>query len=91
LLDEPLSSIDPEGKVEITRIISNLKKDRIIIATCHDPEIFLDIVDDIMVFGKGMYYVGKPVEVLNVKILERIYGDAIIKLKEHIHIYDHHN
>jgi len=91
LLDEPLSSIDPEGKVEITRIISNLKKDRIIIATCHDPEIFLDIVDDIMVFGKGIYYVGKPMEVLNVKILEKIYGDAIIKLKEHIHIYDHHN
>ncbi len=91
LLDEPLSSIDPEGRMDITNIVSNLKKDKIIIITCHDPEIFLPISDNVVLFGKGIYYIGKHKETFNINILERIYGKSAIKLKDHIHIYDHHN
>lgn len=91
LLDEPLSSIDPEGKVEIVNIISSLRKDKILMITSHDPEIFLSISDDIMVLGKGVYYIGKPSEILDVKILEKIYGGSIIKFKDHIHIHDYHS
>lgn len=91
LLDEPLSSIDPEGKIGIIDIISNLKKDKITLITCHDPEIFLSISDSVMVFGKGAYCIGKPAEILNTTVLEKIYGKSAIKLKDHIHIYDQHN
>ncbi|MCS7111181.1 MAG: metal ABC transporter ATP-binding protein [Ignisphaera sp.] len=91
LLDEPLSSIDPEGKMEIIDVISILKKDKIILITCHDPEIFLGICDNVMIFGRGVYYIGKPMEVLNIDVLGRIYGKSVIKFKDHVHIYDHHN
>ncbi|MEM2389234.1 MAG: metal ABC transporter ATP-binding protein [Ignisphaera sp.] len=90
LLDEPLSSIDPEGKTGIIDIISNLRKDKIIIITCHDPEMFLPITDDIMIFGKGTYYIGKPMEILKMDVLKKVYGKSAIRLKDHVHIYDHH-
>ncbi|ADM28406.1 ABC transporter related [Ignisphaera aggregans DSM 17230] len=91
LLDEPFSSIDPEGRKVFADMIIDLKRDKLIILTCHDPIILVNQSDNIMVIGRGSYVIGKPGEVLRDEILRKFYGDSIFGVEKHIHIYDFHS
>lgn len=90
LLDEPLSSIDPEGRVEIANVIGSLSKTKIVFATCHDPEMLLKYTSFVMLLGKGKYVMEKPENVLRGDVLRKFYGDAVIEFVDHIHVCDYH-
>lgn len=90
-LDEPLSAIDVEGRTIIVNIFSKLKEgNRIIIITCHDPELLMNFTDYVILLGKGMYVFGEPGEVLKPSILSKFYHISYVELEKHIHIYDYH-
>ncbi|ADB57249.1 metal ABC transporter ATP-binding protein [Archaeoglobus profundus] len=90
LLDEPLSAIDPLGKVEFVELIGSLAKDKLVILTSHDPILFLRYTNEIVVLNRTFYRVGKPEDVLTVNVLREVYGDSAVKLEEHVHISDAH-
>uniref|UniRef100_A0A7C4BD21 Metal ABC transporter ATP-binding protein n=1 Tax=Ignisphaera aggregans TaxID=334771 RepID=A0A7C4BD21_9CREN len=90
LLDEPFSSLDPEGKFDIAHLLGGLRKEKIVIATCHDPELLMVQTDLIMFMGRGFYIVGKPSEVLRGDVLRKVYGESIVEFADHIHICDFH-
>ena len=90
LLDEPFSSVDPEGKIDITHLFRELKKEKIVIATCHDPEMLLEQTDLMMLIGRGYYTIGKPSEIMKSDTLRKIYGESIMEFANHIHICDYH-
>ncbi len=90
LLDEPFTSIDPEGRKVFANMIVDLKRDKLVILTCHDPIILINQSNYIMIIGRGSYVIGRPSEVMRDDILRKFYGDSIFGLEKHIHIYDSH-
>ncbi len=90
LLDEPLSAIDPVGKVEFVKLISELSKNKLVIVTSHDPILFLPYTKEIVVLNRTFYRIGKPENILTLKILKEVYGESAMLLREHVHISDAH-
>jgi len=90
-LDEPLSAIDIEGRAVIANIVGKLKENnKIIIITCHDPELLMDFTDYIVLLGRGIHVFGKPKEVLKPSVLSELYHASYVELEKHIHICDYH-
>ncbi len=90
LLDEPLSAVDPLGKVELAEIIGELAKSKLILVTSHDPILLLPYTDQIILLNRSYYIIGKPEEILTVDVLKNVYGESAILLEEHVHISDEH-
>jgi len=90
LLDEPLSAIDPLGKAEIAKLIGQLSSKKLIIVTSHNPSLLLRFTRKILLLGRGFYVYGNVSEVMNPKVLRRIYGSSIITDGENVHIMDSH-
>lgn len=91
IMDEPLSAVDPLGKVELTNIINYLSRSRLVIVTCHDPMILLEHTDLVILLNRKIYAMGNPKEVLKLDKLRKIYGEACIQVsKNHVHIFDFH-
>lgn len=88
LFDEPLSSIDPASRYEITERILELSKNRLIIITSHDPAVFMKSTKKILLINRNIYFYGDPDEIMNENILEKVYGKMIIRNGKHIHIFD---
>lgn len=87
-LDEPLASVDPAGRHELACLIGGLSAKKTIVVTSHDPVIFLGWTKRILVLGYNKYLFGTPGEVLDEKRLESFYGSSVLRLGEHVHIYD---
>ena len=90
LLDEPLSAIDPVGRAEIAKLIGQLSSKKLIIVTSHNPSLLLKFTRKILLLGRGFYVYGNVDEVMNPKVLRRIYGSSIITDSEYVHIMDSH-
>lgn len=90
LLDEPFSSIDPEGRVEMSEYISELSKKKLVITTSHDPTLLLNSTRKVLVLGYGSYMYGDVEEALNLDVLRKFYKRCVIELHKHIHIVDWH-
>ncbi len=90
LLDEPLSAIDPVGKVEFVELIGELSKGKLVLITSHDPMLFLKHTKEIVVLNRTFYRVGRPDEVLTLEVLREVYGESAIKVEDHVHISDAH-
>jgi len=90
LMDEPLSAVDPVGKVELARLIGGLAKKKLVVVTSHDPMLLLDYTDYIVLVNRGQYLMGRPDEVLKLEVASKIYGQAVIPVQQHIHICDAH-
>lgn len=90
LLDEPLSAIDPLGKVEFVELIGELAKNKLIIVTSHDPVLFLNYTEEIVVLNRTFYKVGKPNDILTLDVLKDVYGESAVKVEDHVHISDAH-
>ncbi len=90
LLDEPLSAIDPIGKMEFVELIGRISQNKLIIITSHDPMLFLKYTDEIVVLNRTFYKVGRPDEILTLDVLSKVYGESAIKVEDHIHISDAH-
>jgi len=90
LMDEPLSAVDPGGRVELAELIASLARSRLAIVTSHDPMLLLEHTDLIVLIDRRLVAVGEPHTVLREDILTEVYGAAILHVKDHIHISDEH-
>ena len=90
LMDEPISAIDPRGKIGIIRFIEKLSRDHLVFLTTHDPAVFRDKADVLIVFYRGIKAMGKPSDVLKPEVLREIYGEMVIPVKECVHVVDTH-
>ena len=92
LLDEPLSAIDPEGRVELSRVIAGASRDNLILVSSHDPELLLDSTSTIILVASGRLVAWGPSgEVLREDILERVYGELLTAYAGHLHITEGHH
>ncbi len=90
LMDEPFSNIDPSGRVELAERIGHISRSKLMIITSHDPMLLLKYTSKILMINRDVYIYGDPEEVLRKEVAEKIYGKAIIKVREHLHILDSH-
>lgn len=90
VLDEPFSSVDPQGRVDLARIIGELSREKLIIVTSHDPTLLLKYTKKILMVNKWVYVYGDPDEVLSTEQAGKIYGSGIIEVRKHVHILDSH-
>ncbi|ADI31569.1 metal ABC transporter ATP-binding protein [Staphylothermus hellenicus] len=90
LMDEPFSNIDPNGRVDLAELIGKLSRNKLVIATSHDPMLLLKYTTKILLVNRETYVYGSPEEVLRKDIAEKIYGKAVLEVREHIHIIDSH-
>jgi zinc/manganese transport system ATP-binding protein len=90
LLDEPLSAVDPLGKVELVTLIGKLAESKLVIVTSHDPILLLPYTNSIILLNRSYCVVGKPEDVLTLEVLRDVYGESAVLLESHVHISDEH-
>ncbi|ALL00078.1 putative ABC-type metal ion transport system,ATP-binding protein [Pyrodictium delaneyi] len=90
LMDEPFSAVDPGGRVELAKLIASLARNRLVIVTSHDPMLLIDYTDLVVLVNRRVVAVGEPHDVLREDILVEVYGAAILRVGDHIHISDEH-
>lgn len=90
LMDEPFSAVDPEGRVELAELVASLARTHLIVVTSHDPMLLLDYTDTIILINRKLVAVGDPHTVLREDILAEVYGAAVLRVKDHVHISDEH-
>lgn len=73
LLDEPLSNIDPQGRIEILSLLSELKRERVVLMTSHELTLPSDLADRVLLLNRRVVAFGAPGEVLREEVLRRIY------------------
>ncbi len=74
LLDEPLSNVDPQGRVELIGLLRDLKSDRTILMTSHELTMPIALADKVLLLNKRVVAYGTPDEVLREEVLRRIYS-----------------
>ncbi len=77
VMDEPLSSIDPQGRMGLARLIASLSRDRLVIMSSHDPNLLLSTTQTIIIVYHGVIAIGPPGEVFKKEVLESIYGATV--------------
>lgn len=90
LLDEPLSNIDLDGRIEIANLLAQISADKLVVITSHDPLFLLKHTKKILVLGYGDYAYGDVEEVLKKEILVKFYKKCALELERQIHIADWH-
>ncbi|RLI09189.1 metal ABC transporter ATP-binding protein [Candidatus Bathyarchaeota archaeon] len=88
MMDEPLSPVDPLGRVELAKHIGQLAEHKLVIVTSHDPTLLLPYTKTVLLLNRAFYVIGEPSEVLTLENLREVYGEAAIKVEEYIHICD---
>jgi len=90
LMDEPFSAVDPRGRAALAKFIGSLGKEKLVIVTSHDPMLLLPYTSTIVLINRRIAAIGRPEEVLNMELLERVYGEAVMWVEKHVHISDSH-
>jgi len=90
LMDEPLSAVDPRGRVGIARLLGRLAERKLVVVTSHDPSLLLEYTKGIVLLNRRVVAYGPPREVLTVEKLRKVYGGAVVVLEPHTHICDSH-
>jgi len=90
VMDEPFSAVDPAGRIDLVQVIAELSKRKLVISTCHDPELLLSYTNTIILLNRKVFKIGKPEELLRIEEMKEIYGEAAILMHNHIHICDFH-
>ncbi len=90
ILDEPLSAVDPKGRIEIVKLIAELAESKLVLVSSHDPSLFLPYAKAIMVVNRGVLAIGSPEEILNLELLKQVYGDSVMLIQECMHLCDSH-
>jgi zinc/manganese transport system ATP-binding protein len=90
VMDEPFSAVDPAGKVGLAELVGEISAKRLVIVTSHDPMLLAAYTKEIVLVNRGIVAHGPPDKVLRPDVLEKVYGGAIILVREHPHIFDEH-
>lgn len=81
LLDEPTAFLDLHHQLDIARVIRRLNHETglTVILVSHDVNLASQYCDQIMLFHEGsLAAMGTPQEVIQAKILERVYGCGVL-------------
>jgi len=75
IMDEPLSSLDFGYQHKIYQVIKQMtEQGKLIIVSTHQPEHALTYSDEVLILEKDcQFHFGAPLEVMTIKVLERIY------------------
>ena len=90
LLDEPFSSVDPVGRVELARLIGGLGENVLVLVSSHDPTLLMPYTKAVILLNRGYYLYGRPEDVLKAEPLKEVYGDSALLFRGHVHICDEH-
>ncbi len=90
LLDEPVSAIDPAGKMEVIELIAKLSTRKLVVVASHDPGVYARHSKLIVVVNRGVRLAGPPSEVLDPRKLAEVYGDSVILVEKCVHLVDSH-
>ena len=90
LMDEPLSAVDPRGRHEITNLIGNLSRRKMLIVTSHDPFFLIKYTRYVVALNRRVVVQGPPKRVLKKELLVEVYGEKPLSLVEYSHICDLH-
>ena len=79
LLDEPLVSLDPAAQRHIVDVVRDVARQQgITVLFCaHEVNPILRAVDEVLYLGNGQAAVGPVEEVINDRVLSRLYGTSI--------------
>jgi len=73
LLDEPLANVDIQARAELLDYLNEVKRMATVIMATHDLNLPIALADRILLLNKRVVAFGTPDEVLNEKILKKIY------------------
>ncbi len=79
LLDEPVSHQDVAQQLLIMQLLSELKKDHALIASCHDINLAARFATHVLIVGEGRHWAGEVSEVLQPAILEQAFSCKFIR------------
>lgn len=65
LLDEPLASIDPKSRIDISRVLGEASRDKLIMVASHDPHPLLDYTRTVVLLNREVIACGEPSVVLS--------------------------
>ncbi|MEM0340150.1 MAG: ATP-binding cassette domain-containing protein [Acidilobaceae archaeon] len=73
LLDEPLASIDPQGKIQIAELLGEESKNRLLLVTSHDPNPLARHTKLVVLLNRVVVACGDLLEVLSKVHPEALY------------------
>jgi len=88
IMDEPFSAVDPQGRVELAKMVGELAKEKLVIISSHDPTLLIEYTSKVLLLNRRVVAFGDPEEVLREDILRRVYGSAVLVYAAHVHITD---
>ncbi len=74
LLDEPLASVDPEGRVSLAGTLASLARGKLIVVSSHDPHPLLEHTKLIILLNKKLIAMGDPDSVLRAYTPQTLYS-----------------
>jgi iron complex transport system ATP-binding protein len=73
LLDEPISHQDVAHQLSVMQLLSSLKENCAVIATCHDLQLARRFATHALILGEGQHWQGVAQEVIVPEILEEAF------------------
>lgn len=73
LLDEPLASVDPEGRISLAGILARLARERLIVVSSHDPHPLLEYTKLVVLLNRKLIAMGDPDSVLRAYTPQALY------------------
>jgi iron complex transport system ATP-binding protein len=73
LLDEPISHQDVAQQLSVMQLLSSLKENCAVIATCHDLQLARRFATHALILGEGQHWQGVAQEVIVPEILEQAF------------------
>lgn len=79
LLDEPVAHQDVAQQLAVMQLLSDLKQDHALIASCHDINLAARFATHALILGEGKYWAGEVDQVLQPAILEQAFSCKFIR------------
>ncbi len=84
ILDEPVSSLDPEGRYQIIRLLQELKNEATIILSTHILHDAESLCDDIIILDQGQKIIDKDLETLIQEYMQPVIKVSLLNLVPNI-------
>lgn len=79
LLDEPVAHQDVAQQLAMMHLLSDLKQDHAVVASCHDINLAARFATHVLILGEGRHWAGEVNEVLQPAILEQAFSCAFVR------------
>lgn len=92
LLDEPTAALDPAHQVRVMDLMERLKNEQqvTVVMVSHDLNLAAMYADRLLLLSRGrLARIGPPEEVLDYRLLEEVYGCAVLVEKSPLGDYPH--